>query len=149
MNQMNIWTRGSFFAKLIAVAVYARCCESVTPRGSPGFVSWPYSVIQIGIPLRWNHVSSEVSKRGSDGSVTLGQRTRWSGFMFGTVGYGWWAQASNLSLGSAFATNSANLPGERLALTPRRSLSRPRAEVSPIATCAALLPALMPAYVAR
>jgi hypothetical protein len=49
---MNIGIRGSFFANEIACGTYAACWASVTPFGSPGFVSLPYSVIQILIPLR-------------------------------------------------------------------------------------------------
>src|SRR3954447_3207716 len=47
-NQMNIWMFGSFFAIVRACFAYADCLAVVTPFGSPGFVSWPYSVIQIG-----------------------------------------------------------------------------------------------------
>ena len=50
---MNIWTLGSFFATVSACFAYAACWEVVTPFGSPGLVSCPYSVIQIGT-LRWN-----------------------------------------------------------------------------------------------
>src|SRR3954451_903351 len=47
-NQMNIWMFGSFFAIVSACRAYADCFAVVTPFGSPGFVSWPYAVIQIG-----------------------------------------------------------------------------------------------------
>ena len=48
--------------------MYDACCDSETPAGSPGFVSWPYSVIQIWTPLRLNQTSSDFSKRGSEAS---------------------------------------------------------------------------------
>ena len=53
--------RGSFFAKAIACGTYAACCASVTPFGSPGFVSFPYSVTQTGMFLRPNHLSRSFS----------------------------------------------------------------------------------------
>ena len=100
---------------------------------SSGRVWWPYSVIQIGTDLRLNHVFRLASNRGSDASETLGHFTICEGGDVGTVGYGWCDQASNLSLGFAFATSSANLPGEWVGRIPV-ALSLPRAEVSPIAT---------------
>ena len=43
-NQTNIGIRLSFFASAIAWETYVACWASVTPFGSPGFVSLPYSV---------------------------------------------------------------------------------------------------------
>src|SRR6187551_1089634 len=125
--------------------MYEACCDSETPAGSPGFVSWPYSVIQIWTPLRLNQTSSDFSKRGSEASETFGQRTSWVGFMLTGYGYGWCAQASNFSRGFAFATSCAKRPGECVPDWPRSALSRPCDEVSPIATCAFEFPALIPA----
>ena len=45
-------------------------------------------------------------------------------------------------------SSRANVPGAMLPLTPGSGLSRPRADVSPAATFASGLPALMPAYAA-
>ena len=70
-NHTNICTFGSFFAIVSACLAYADCFAVVTPFGSPGFVSWPYSVIQIGT-VRWNDVFSCFSKSGSVDSVTFG-----------------------------------------------------------------------------
>ena len=69
-------------------------------------------MIQIGVDLRWNQVLRLCSNRGKDLSDTFGHLTSCVGLLFGFEGYGWCAQASNLSLGFAFATSSANLPGE-------------------------------------
>jgi len=101
-------------------------------------------VIQIGVDLRWKNVLSSVSKRGSDASETFGHFTSCVGLLFGLDGYGWCAQASNLSLGFAFATSSANLPGECVSDTPGTRRSRPRADVSPMAIFASGLPDLIP-----
>ena len=46
------------------------------------------------------------------------------------------------------ARSLANVPGATVALSPASGLSRPRADVSPIATFAGGLPALIPAYAA-
>ena len=124
--------------------MYAACCASVTPSGSPGFVSWPYSVIQIGMFLRWNHESIDVSNRGSDDSETFGHFTFWLGFWKTGYGYGWCAHASNLSRGFAFATSCANMPGDTVSELPASGLSRPCDDVSPIATSAFGFPDLMP-----
>ena len=149
MNQTNICTRGSCCANLTAIRAYAACWAFETPFGSPGRVSWPYSVIQIGVAWWWNHASIDVSKRWSFDSVTFGQSTFWSGRSHGDVGYGCCAQASNRSLGSACASSSANLAGETDPDTPARTWLRPRADVSPIATSACGLPALIPVHAAR
>ena len=85
-------------------------------------------------------------KRGSEPSETFGHFTTCDGAEFGWNGYGWCAHASNRSLRFAFATSSANFPGECVSETPWTGLSRPRAEVSPIATFASGFPALIPAY---
>ena len=85
---MNIWTRGSFFAIAIACGMYAACCASVTPFGSPGFVSLPYSLIQIGMFLRPNQPSSDFSNCGSDVSATFGHLTFCVGLWFTGTGYG-------------------------------------------------------------
>ena len=84
---MNICTFGSFFATVSACFAYAACWASVTPCGSPGFVSWPYSVIQTGTAW-WNHFFRSCSNVGSVESVTFGKRTASSGFALGEVGYG-------------------------------------------------------------
>jgi hypothetical protein len=55
--------------------------------------------------LRWNHFFSDVSSFGIVVSATFGHRTTCSGRCLGSVGYGWCATASNLSLGDAFATS--------------------------------------------
>ncbi len=129
----------------IACGAYAACWASVTPFGSPGFVSWPYSVIQIGMFFRPNHLSSDVSNCGSDERVTFGHLTFCVGFRLTGNGYGCWAHASNFSLLFAFATSSANFPGDTLSV-PVFFLSFPVDEVSPTATSAFGLPALIPAY---
>src|SRR6187402_3508866 len=100
------------------------------PR-SGGFVSWPYSVIQRGTVFRLNQRWSSVSKRGSDESVTFGHLTTWLGLALALNGYGWCAHASNFRRGFAFATSSANRPGEWSGRSPL-ALSLPRGEVSPI-----------------
>src|SRR5919201_4472727 len=51
-NQMNILMLGSAFASASAVRAYDACVAYETPRGSSGFVSWLYSVIQIGVLRR-------------------------------------------------------------------------------------------------
>ena len=71
-NQTNMSTRASFRAIAIACGMYAACCASVTPFGSPGFVSLPYSVIQIRMPLRRKATSRSFSNRGMLMSVTFG-----------------------------------------------------------------------------
>ena len=70
-NQTNICTLGSAFATVSACLAYLACVAVETPFGSPGFVSWPYSVIQTGT-VRWNADFSVFSKVGSVDSVTLG-----------------------------------------------------------------------------
>src|SRR6187455_3327324 len=99
----------------------------------------------MGTDLRLNHFFRLSSSLGSDASETFGHLTTWEGGAVGTVGYGWCDQASNFSLGFAFATSSANVPGEWIGRTPV-ALSLPRGEVSPMATFACGLPALIPAY---
>src|SRR5262249_38544419 len=101
-----------------------------------------------GMFLRLNHVSSDVSKRGSDVSETFGHLTFWLGFWNTGYGYGWCAQASNFSCGFAFATSFANIPGEIVSELPGSGLSRPWDDVSPIATSALSFPALIPLYAA-
>jgi hypothetical protein len=132
---------------LNACSAYDACFAREMPFFSPsGFVSWPYSVIQIRdflLPL--NHLSSDFSKRGSDESETFGQSTLCVGFRYCGVGYGWCAHASNLSRGLACATSCAKRPGECVSDWPFTSLSRPCVEVSPIATFARELPFLIPA----
>ena len=85
---MNIGTRLSFFAMSIACVTYDACCASVTPVGSPGFVSLPYSVIQTGMFLRPNHVSIDVSNCGSEVRATFGHSTFCVGLPFTGTGYG-------------------------------------------------------------
>ena len=75
MNQTNISTRGSARTMVIAWRTYDACWARVTPAGSAGRVSCPYSVIQIGMPRRLNQTSSDFSNCGSEASETLGQRT--------------------------------------------------------------------------
>src|SRR5690242_1629436 len=70
VNQTNIWMFGSAFAIDNACFAYFACTAVVTPCGSPGFVSWPYSVIQIGT-ARWNHLFRSFSNWGSVDSVTF------------------------------------------------------------------------------
>ena len=113
------------------------------PNASCGFVSCPYSVTQIGTDFRLNSCLSFASRVGSEPSVTFGQRTFCEGLRFGVNGYGWCDQASNFSRGLAFASSSTNLPGECTGRTPF-GLSVPRADVSPMATSARVLPALIP-----
>src|SRR3990170_5175528 len=111
------------------------------PSESGGWVWWPYSVIQIGVDLRLNQVFRLVSKRGNDVSDTFGHWTSWFGLELGFDGYGWCAQAANLRFGLAFATSSANLPGEWSGRSPPgRSL--PRADASPMAARAQGVPGL-------
>ena len=88
MNQMNICTRRSALSWLITSERYRACWASVTPNRSPGFVWYPYSVIQTGMSRRLNHRSSDASNRGSCDRVTFGQRTFSVGGAFGRVGYG-------------------------------------------------------------
>ena len=84
---------------------------------------------------------------GNDFSETFGHFRSWVGGLPGFVGYGCCAHASNLSRGFAFATSSANLPGVCVGRIPP-ALSLPRADVSPMATCASGFPTLSPAYAA-
>ena len=102
---------------------------------------------QIGADFRLNHVLRLSLKRGSEASETFGHFTTCEGREFGLVGYGWCDHASNFSLGFAFATSSANFPGECVGRMPA-ALSLPRADVSPIAICARGFPALIPEYAA-
>ncbi len=125
--------------------MFAACVEYGMPSLSSGRVSYPYSVTQIGTDLRLNHVFRLSSNFGSDVRETFGHLRTCEGGAVGRVGYGWCDHASNLSLGFAFATSSANLPGEWIGRTPV-ALSLPRADVSPIATFDCGLPALIPAY---
>ena len=96
--------------------------------------------------LRPNHVSRDVSNFGSEVRATLGHSTFCVGFWFTGTGYGCCAQASNLSFLFALATSWANVPGRTESLAPPTFLSRPLEDVSPIATSAFGLPALIPAY---
>ena len=146
MNQMNMSTRGSFFASPIAWVVYAACWARETPFGSPScFVSWPYSVIQIRTLLRLNHLSSDCSKRGERRTASR-SATSPSASASGSsgVGYGCCAHASNLSRGLAAATSWAKRPASACPSCRSSFLSRPCDEVEPIATFARELPALMP-----
>src|SRR5262245_41798361 len=108
---MNIGTRGSFATICSACRAYAACVVSETPA-FPGRVWCPYSVIQTGMFLRLNQVSSDVSKRDSWVSVTFGHLTFCVGGEFGSVGYGCWPHASNLSAGFCRESSWANLPGD-------------------------------------
>src|ERR671919_2845810 len=96
------------------------------PRLS-GFVSCPYSVIQTGTFLRPNQVSRDFSNVGRLARLTFGHRIFWVGLIDGEVGYGWCAQASNLSFGRSLLSSSANLPGEWVSCRSAREtfLSRP------------------------
>src|SRR5437899_6308480 len=143
---MNICTFGSFFAMFIACTAYFDCVAYDTPCGSGGLVSWPYSVIHTGT-TRWKNFLRSASNFGKVESVTFGYRTFCVGARFGDVGYGWCAHASNFSPGVC-ATSFTNVPAATDALIPASVLSRPRAEVSPIATFASELPDLIPAYAA-
>jgi len=84
---MNICTFGSLRAIPSACFAYAACVERLTPFRSPGFVSWPYSVIQIGTVFL-NHVCRSFSNFGIVESVTFGYRTFSVGLAPGAVGYG-------------------------------------------------------------
>src|SRR5881392_1543138 len=98
MNQMNIWTYGHFRTIATESLRSADCWSGVTPAGSPGFVSKPYSVIQIGVEVRPNHSFSFCSKVGICGRLTFGNRT----FCVGPkprAEYGWCDHASNCSFG--------------------------------------------------
>jgi hypothetical protein len=117
----------------------------VTPFGSPGFVSLPYSVIQIGMFFRPNHLSRSRSNLGSVLNATFGYRTFWPGPWLTGTGYGCCAHASNLSRLFAWARSRANVPGVTESVAPALRRSRPFDEVSPIATSALGLPALIPA----
>src|SRR5947199_9912854 len=141
---MNIWIRGSFFTIVSACFVQVACWAYETPAVPGGREMWPYSVIQIGT-ARWYHFVRSRSNCGNVDSVTFGYRTFCSGGRFGDVGYGWCAQASNFRPGCC-GRRRANVPGAIDALTPESGLSRPRADVSPIATLAARFPALIPVW---
>ena len=95
--------------------------------------------------FRPNHLSREVSNLGSELRDTFGQSTFWVGFWFTGTGYGWWAQASNFRRLFALATPSANVPGRTESVAPAFRLLRPLEDVSPMATSAFELPALIPA----
>src|ERR687896_2117707 len=95
--------------------------------------------------LRLNHLSSDVSNRFRDESVTFGHLTFCIGLRFWGVGYGWCAHASKRMRGFAAATSCAKRPGECVADLPFSGLSRPCDEVEPSATRARGFPALMPA----
>jgi hypothetical protein len=58
----------------------------VTPFGSSGFVSWPYSVIQNVRFFFLNHSATDFSNRGIWARVTFGQRTFESGLPLIEVG---------------------------------------------------------------
>ena len=117
----------------------------MTPFGSPGFVSLPYSVTQTGMFFRPNHLSRSFSNCAIVLKVTFGYRTFWFGPWLTGTGYGCCAQASNLSFLFACARSLANVPGRVESVAPFLFTSRPLDEVSPIATSAFGLPALMPA----
>ncbi len=112
-----------------------------------GLVCSPYSVIQIGT-RRWYHFSSDSPNCVIRVIVTFGHLTFCVGPRNGSVGYGCVAHASNFSFGSSFASRYAKLPGETESDWRADGLSRPRFEVSPTATSAFGLPALIPAYAA-
>src|SRR6186713_1891452 len=99
----------------------------------------------MGMFFRPNHVSRFVSSCFRFPSVTFGHLTFCVTFALSSVEYGCIDQASNLSFLFAFATSSANLPGEWLSCAaPGLGLSRPRGDVSPIPTSAFEFPALKP-----
>src|SRR5919106_6241209 len=143
---MNISTNAIFRAIPIDCRTYLACFRYGMPKESSGLVWWPYSVTQTLLDLRLNELFRLFAKRGRDASETFGHLTRWLGFAFGWNGYGWCAQASNFSRGFARATSWANFPGECVSETPATRRSRPRADVSPIATWASRFPALIPRY---
>src|SRR5436190_4117239 len=145
MNQQNISTYGLTAAIWSALRASAACFAFETPY--PGFVCSPYSVTQMGT-RRWYHTLIELPKRSSWVIVTFGHLTICVGPSCGDVGYGWVAQASNLTFGVAFARRRANVPGETDPLRPGSCLSRPRLDVSPAATSASGFPALIPLYAA-
>ena len=88
MNQTYICTYGMFRTIAIDCFRYAACCAGVTPFGSPGFVSNPYSVIQIGVDLRPNHWLRWSSKVGSCVRLTFGKATLAPG-PWPSPEYGW------------------------------------------------------------
>ena len=63
-----------------------RLLRVVTPCGSPGFVSWPYSVIQTGT-VRWNHFFRSASNLGSVEGSRSGSAPS-ERLQIGDVGYG-------------------------------------------------------------
>src|SRR5438270_6231806 len=150
MNQMYIWTNG--IVRTIAAEALRSAAWSafVTPFGSPGFVSKPYSVIQIGVDLRPNHWLRWSSKVGSCVRLTFGKRT----FCFGpkpSAEYGWCDHASNFSFGLTVESSCAKVPGASDSWSPGlpSTWPCPRGDVSPMPIFAFGLPALMPAYPAR
>ena len=74
-----------------AVRRYDACCAYVTPFGSSGRVSCPYSVSQIGMFFRPNHLSRLTPNLGSVVIETFGQRTICVGGWFAGDEYGWCA----------------------------------------------------------
>src|SRR5262245_1354308 len=99
----------------------------------------------MGMLFFLNHFWRLVSNTVIWAMVTFGNRPCCVGGRPGCVGYGWCAHASNFS---PFTLDSscAKRPGDSLGWTPVTALSCPRGDVSPNATCAVGLAALIPAY---
>ena len=85
---------GLAFAIAIDCLTYAACFAKWMPNVS-GFVSWPYSVTQIGTDVRLKSCFRFACRVGSEPSVTFGQRTFCDGLRFGVNGYGWCEYALN------------------------------------------------------
>src|SRR4051812_3983040 len=144
MNQTNISTYWFFAARSSTVFASAACWAFETPPAYGGRVCSPYSVTQIGT-RRWNHCSSDLPNWVRRFIVTFGYAALAFGPRRGSVGYGCVAQASNGSFGSACESRWANVAGATVSLAiPLAGLLRPRFEVSPAATSASGLPALIP-----
>src|SRR3954451_19071773 len=110
---------------------------------SSGFVCSPHSVTHSGT-RRWNQILSDAANFERFVSETFGYATFWFGPRLYELGYGCVDHASNLRCGLALATRFANVAGatELLTLGDVGRLC-PRFDVSPIATRARGLPALM------
>src|SRR5581483_3122649 len=114
------------------------------PNLSSGRVCSPYSVTQTGT-LRWNHFFRSAPNRDIVENATFGYATFWPGPSRYSLGYGCVAHAENCRCGFACATRCAHVAGATVSL-PIEPVGRlrPRFEVSPAATWAKRLPALMP-----
>src|SRR5690348_14752935 len=112
-----------------------------------GAVCSAHSVTQIGT-WRWNHCWSEAPSLEMFDSPTFGYATFWFGPRWYSLGYGWIDHAVNGSFGFASETRRANVAGAVESWIPARWTLAPRLDVSPAATWARGLPALIPLYAA-